>query len=434
MRGPGLVAPWRVFDPADERSVTPSPTPATAAAPRVPAAVGLYLAVVQFLFALSWVVYVIYLPALVERAGLPRTLVPWLLMLDQLVFIACDTAVGIASDRAARVLGRLGGWVVAGTLVSMAAFVALPWLAPGSAGALLGLTLLWAASSSLLRAPPMTLLGRYTTRPAQPPLLALVMLGSGLAAALAPYLGLTLKALDPRWPFVLCSVALAAVTLGMVAAERALARARAAAPAAPAVAQGVSGGVPMAGFLLAAGLAALGFQAHVHLVQAPLYLRQAPVAELPWLLPVFWVGFNLALWPASLLARRLGGLVAMTGAALAAAACSALAWALAQGDAGLAPLLAVQALAGASWAVLMVGAFAGALALGQGGAEGRLAGGLNAVLAMAALVRIGTATAAAPAPATIAAAAWLPALGFVVAAALLAGRVRRSVGRSATSP
>lgn len=434
MRGPGMVAPWRVFDPAGERNVTPSPTPATAAAPRVPAAVGLYLAVVQFLFALSWVVYVIYLPALVERAGLPRTLVPWLLMLDQLVFIACDTAVGIASDRAARVLGRLGGWVVAGTLVSMAAFVALPWLAPGSAGALLGLTLLWAASSSLLRAPPMTLLGRYTTRPAQPPLLALVMLGSGLAAALAPYLGLTLKALDPRGPFVLCSVALAAVTLGMVVAERALARARAAAPAAAAVAPGVSGGAPMAGFLLAAGLAALGFQAHVHLVQAPLYLRQAPAAELPWLLPVFWVGFNLALWPASLLARRWGGLAAMAGAAFAAAACSALAWALAQGDAGLAPLLVVQALAGASWAVLMVGAFAGALALGQGGAEGRLAGGLNAVLAMAALARIGTATAAAPAPATIASAAWLPALGFVVAAALLAGRVRRSAGRSATSP
>lgn len=404
----------------------------------MPAAIGLYLAVVQFLFALSWVVYVIYLPALVERAGLPRTLVPWLLMLDQLVFIACDTAVGMASDRAARVLGRLGGWVVAGTLVSMAAFLALPWLAPGSAAALLGLTLLWAASSSLLRAPPMTLLGRYTTRPAQPPLLALVMLGGGLAAAAAPYLGLALKALDPRWPFLLCSLALAAVTLGMVAAERALARAGAARPPAPAAAQGAPAGRPMAGFLAAAALAALAFQAHVHLAQAPLYLRHAAAAELPALLPVFWIGFNLALWPAGLLARRLGGLAAMRGAAVVAAACSVLAWAMGRGDAGLAPLLAVQALAGGSWAVLMVSAFASALALGQGGAEGRLSGALNAVLAAAALARIGTATAAAPTSAAAAAAAWLPALGFAIAAAVLAtvlaGGVRRRAGRRATSP
>ncbi|MBI5257569.1 MAG: MFS transporter [Burkholderiales bacterium] len=406
-----------------------SSTPAPAA--RVPHAIGLYLALVQALFALSWVVYVIYLPALVERAGLPRTLVPWLLMLDQLVFMASDLAVGLASDRAARVLGRLGGWIVAATLVSMAAFVALPWLAPGSGLALMALTLVWAASASVLRAPPLTLLGRYVARPAQPGLLALVMLGGGVAAALAPYLGLQLKALDPRVPFVLVSLALAAVTLGMVAAERALARSAgttATAPT-PAAAGAARPAAPaLAGFLAAVALAALAFQLHANVVQAPLFLAVAPATELPWLLPMFWVGFNLALWPASVLARRWGAWPSLASGAFGAAAASGLAWACAQG-AALPALMAAQALAGACWALLLVSAFSACLALGQGGHEGRASGALNAVLAGATLVRMATVVALAPTPATVLPLGWGPALGFAVAALLLWPRAGRSHGR-----
>ena len=49
---------------------------------KAPTAVGLYLAGVQFLFAVGWIVYVIYLPALAEQAGLPKSAVPWLLLMD----------------------------------------------------------------------------------------------------------------------------------------------------------------------------------------------------------------------------------------------------------------------------------------------------------------------------------------------------------------
>ena len=48
---------------------------------KAPTAVGLYLAGVQFLFAVGWIVYVIYLPALAEQAGLPKSAVPWLLLM-----------------------------------------------------------------------------------------------------------------------------------------------------------------------------------------------------------------------------------------------------------------------------------------------------------------------------------------------------------------
>jgi hypothetical protein len=76
------------------------------------------------------------------------------------------------------------------------------------------LTLIWAVTSSALRAPPLSLVGKHAARPAQPVLVALSLLGLGVANAMSPYLGLTLRGVDPRIPFLLSSVALALVTLG----------------------------------------------------------------------------------------------------------------------------------------------------------------------------------------------------------------------------
>jgi hypothetical protein len=357
---------------------------------------------------------VIYLPQLAESAGLPRSVVPWLLMADQLIFIVCDAAVGIASDRAAAVLGRIGRWVAGATLLSMLAFVALPFAAPAAGPwGLCGLTVLWAVTSSALRAPPLTLLGRYVAKPSRPFFIALLLLGSGIASALAPYLGLTLKQVDPRIPFVLSSVVLAAVAWGMVAAERALAAARSAAPAAVAPARPVAAATPI--FLLAALVAAAAFQYHANIASAPLYLRHAAASDLPWLMPVFWVGFNLALLPASLLAKRLGGLPVMAAGVLLAAACTAAAWQAG----GLAALLAAQSLAGAGWAMALMSAFSAAVAFGSTGREGAMGGAMNALLAAAALGRFAVVVGLAPAPATAIGWAWLPALGFVLAAVLL---------------
>ena len=102
--------------------------------------IGIYLGVVQFFFAATWIVYVIYLPQLVAQAGLPKSAVAWILMLDQLVFVLADYASGVAADRVGRVVGRIGTAVVAATLLSCAAFLAMPFVAPsGSAAALIAL-------------------------------------------------------------------------------------------------------------------------------------------------------------------------------------------------------------------------------------------------------------------------------------------------------
>ena len=102
---------------------------ATAHTPaRPPYAIGLYLAVVQFCLALGWVVYAAYLPQLAQRSGIALRWVPWLLLADQLVFLVTDLLVGLHSDRAVQVLGRIGHAVLAATLLSTLAFVLLPWV------------------------------------------------------------------------------------------------------------------------------------------------------------------------------------------------------------------------------------------------------------------------------------------------------------------
>jgi len=378
--------------------------------------IGLYLAAVQLLFALGWIVYVVFLPQLAQQAGLPARWLPWLLAADQLVFVLTDLAVGLASDRAARVLGRIGRWVVAASLVSALAFLALPWVAPQGSPLLFGaVTGVWVLTSAALRAPPLTLLGRYVARPAQPAMVAFNAFGLGLANALAPYLGLQLKAADPRLPFVLSALGLAALTLGMVAAERALARRSGAAaeagarPAPPA---------QRWAFVAACACGALAFQWHASVSSAALWLRHVGAGDLPWVLPLFWVGFNLALLPAGALARRLGAAAAMAiGAELAMLATAGAAFAP-----GPAWLGAAQLAAGAGWALLLCAAFSDALALGHSGREGLMSGALTGTLAAAALARITVMAAAAPPPAQVIGLAWGPAIAFALCAALLVAR------------
>ena len=321
--------------------------------------VGLYLGVVQFFFAASWIVYVLYLPQLAAQAGIDKAAVAWILMADQLVFVFADYASGVAADRVSRAVGRIGQSVLAATLVSCAAFLALPFVAPGASPAIfLALTLIWAVTSSALRAPPLSLVGKHAAKPTQPVLVALSLLGLGVANAMSPYLGLTLRGVDPRIPFLLSSVALALVTLGLVAVERKLAReplaggAALAAEAAPATGADAAAG-PAPVVIAAALFAALAFQVHVFIDSAPLYLRLAPPDRMPTLSPLFWIGFNIGLVPLSLAAKRWTPARVMGGAALVAAAAAGAATLAAT----LPMLIAVQCIAGAAWAGVIASAF-----------------------------------------------------------------------------
>src|SRR6202012_5110123 len=72
---------------------------------------GVYLAVLQLVFTLGWTTYLIYLPQLAAKVGLAPSTVILVLMMDQAFFTVTDTVMGIAADRIAPFVGRLGRFV-----------------------------------------------------------------------------------------------------------------------------------------------------------------------------------------------------------------------------------------------------------------------------------------------------------------------------------
>ncbi|HLY58679.1 MAG TPA: hypothetical protein VKS60_24160, partial [Stellaceae bacterium] len=228
--------------------------------------------------------------------------------------------------------------------------------------------------------------------------------------------------IDPRVPFAVSALTLLATTAGLIAVERRLGDGgeTAGAKAAPA---GVEPRVVL--FFAGSVLLALGFQVHFNLNSSGQYLRFAGPAALQVLMPVFWIGFNLLMFPGAALARRLGALPVMAGAAALGVAGMA-----AAGLAGNLPVLvAAQFVAGGAWGGALMAGFAGSMGFGHTGREGLMVGALSSLLAVAALLRIATAAAGAGAAADVL--TWLPpglwAIGGV--AVLAAGR--RAVPRVA---
>jgi hypothetical protein len=354
----------------------------------IPAGAAVYMAVVQFLFVTSWTTYVIYLPQLLAAAGLPARYTPWLLLIDQLVFMATDIAVGLGADRARRTVGRLGPYVVGLTVVSCAAFVLLPLavhLPEGAAPLGLALTLLWAATSSALRAPPWVLLGKYAWRPALPWMNTLMLIGLAAGGAIAPWLGAALKAHDPRLPFAVSSVVLLAATAGIVAVERALERRPPERPGPPEpllVPRVVTGAHGL--WLIGVLVLALGFQVHASLNSSAEFLRFAPASALERLLPLFWAGFAAGMLIASALCRRHRALHVMAVAALVGAV-GAYGASIAS---TLETLIGAQLVTGAAWGGMLVAIFSTASDLGRTGREGLVLGTMFSMLAFATLMRI----------------------------------------------
>ncbi len=422
----------------------------------VPRAAAIYLAVVQFFLATTWVVYALYLPGLAEMVGIGRERIASVLLLDQLVFVATDFAMGVAADRVERLFGRLAPPIVAATTVSCLAFLLIPQvpalsqaLGPLAPAVFLGLAVVWSASSSALRAPPWALLAKYAAAPSVPWLAALYLVGLSVASAVAPYLGLALRDVDPRLPFALSSLTLLATTVGLLRVERALRSSIASAgrpsPLPEPGRLGGTDGAPsgttappsppgkaarlLGAFAVATAILALGFQAQSSFNAAAQYLRFASPADLPLLLPIFWIGFSLFSLPASRLTARAGELAVM-------------AWAAGLGTIGLlvaalAPNLALtivaQLVAGGAWGCVLTAGLAAAVDLGRVGREGGVLGLWFSVQAVAAVLRLAlVAGALDKAPPLAALLPWAPPALWLAGAVVLALAISRAGrGRSA---
>jgi MFS family permease len=371
----------------------------------------LYLGVVQFFFATTWTIYVVYLPQLAAQAGIDKRWVPWILVADQVVFAVMDVVTGFWIDRVRAGLARFGGWILGITAFSCAAFLAMGFAGANAAILLTGL-IVWAVTSSALRSPPWALLGRYAATPTLPWLSALVLTGNAVAGAAAPYLGIVLRDVSPTVPFVLSTLTLVATVAGLVVIERRSARSEAAGnEEAP-----KEDPNRIALFFAALLLFAAGFQIHFSLNSAPQYLRFAQAVDLQWLMPVFWIGFNVMMFPAAGLVGRMGTLRTMALAG-AIGALASLAAALA---ASLPALIAAHFVAGGAWGAASVAAYSAAIAFGRTGREGRFLGTLFAMLAVAAFIRIGAVAGGLVLdPSLRSLLPWLPQTAWLLAALLL---------------
>lgn len=346
------------------------------------------LALVQLFFTLGWTVYVIFLPGLLKRAGIDVSWLPWILIADQLLFAAADVATGIWLDRSKHLMHRAGNWLVASVLAACAIFMLLPWLA-GSAPtwAMLAALFVWVILSSVLRVPPLVLLAMALPpqqsggRMAKP--VAAYLFGIGIAGALAPYLTVLLKNRDPLLPFVLASAALAVTTLFLRNQFAQPSSNTGAVASAPSPAP-LSIALPL---LIAVVLFAFGMQLHAAINSAKLFTVAAPGVSLEWLMPLFWAGFSIAMFPASqwlsnhnngAAARALwfGGILG--GIALAACALKP----------PLPLLITLQIMAGAAWAMVFLAAISAAADLGRTGREGSWIGVTLALFALATAGRI----------------------------------------------
>jgi hypothetical protein len=261
--------------------------------------------------------------------------------------------------------------------------VALPFVAetgPNAQAIFIALIVIWSITSSALRAPPLTLLGKYGARPQIPFLSALAMLGYGVAGAVSPYLGVVLRNQDPRLPFVISSVVLLITALALSKVERGLSRAPQTDTRQPAKPLGA---VTVA-FIATMVMLALGYQLHFTINSAPFFLRFAKPADLEWLMPVFWIGFNIAMFPASVVVKHRGGLIVMGFAGLL----GALAVVGAESAGSLDMLIAAQFLAGAAWGCMLMSALSAALAIGETGAEGKVVGLVFSALALGTFARM----------------------------------------------
>jgi hypothetical protein len=138
-----------------------------------------------------------------------------------------------------------------------------------------------------------------------PFLAAVVMLGYGVAGAVS-----LLRNTDARMPFIISPIVLLLTALGLSQVGPSLGQAERPRPKP----------VPLRGasmlFIVAMVILALGYQLHFSINSEFFYLRIAKSADLQWLMPVFWIGFNIAMFPVSRIVRHHGALIVMGAAGL----------------------------------------------------------------------------------------------------------------------
>lgn len=270
------------------------------------------LAAVQGAFTLSWVIYIVHLPALLAPTRLTTAFVPTMLLIEAVLAIALEPIMGNLGDRLAKQNRRFQMiWVGVG--LSVLLFLLLLLLnQSGLTGFVPGLLIAWAIAISIFRAPAIALLRRYAPTPNLPQAASLITLAAGLAGAARPLATPVIQQLGVPLTFSLAALVLVAATAALSASH----------PAPESISPHVSAVAlplfPRLGLIALLGMSVtLAFRLAIETL--PKILKATlPQVQPPMLVGVVFLAIAITAIPAGRLARRIGnrrtmaiGLVAM---------------------------------------------------------------------------------------------------------------------------
>lgn len=379
--------------------------------------ISLRVATLQFGAVVSWTMYVLFLPGLLDLAGIARHWLIWILILDQAVFAVSDWVAGERADRVTGSMRRLGRSLALVALLSSIAMASLPWVAGlGQPALLVGVVVFWVATSSALRAPAFSLLSKVGGIRSRSGAVSLALLGLSLASATAPLFTHWLRDANPRLPMLLAAAALA-IAAWLLARQPVMVTSDDG-PFGPS-----RSWVPL---VLAAFAAALATQLHNTLV-ADAVAPRFPSLSPDWLRSTFWIGFTVGLAVAARMARPPRPLRTVHAALLIGATMLVL---VRLADSVITLSLA-QFLAGIAWGVILTAMVVSALSKESSMYAGAYVGMLFSALALAAMTRLLIVAAGLQKSECM---SWLPAVLWLAAGLLLSWPLLRRMVASAPTP
>lgn len=281
------------------------------------------LALVQGSITLSWVIYNLYLGALLTKLGFPPSWAAALLIVENLLGVVMEPLMGTFSDRQQHLMGTRFPLVALGVILSAGLFLLIPtaliWGQNAVLRWLLPLVLVaWALAMTMFRSPALSLLGRYAFRTKLPQAASLLTLVGGLAGALGPFSSQWILSLGPGVAFTVGSLVLlgAMFTLRRVGPNQTVSSPETLGPSLQAEPR-----LSIARLALVFGTGvgvSLGFR--MMLTTFPAILKQqVPNANVAATMGLVFLALASTALPAGLLATRLGNRRAMiTGLALLA--------------------------------------------------------------------------------------------------------------------
>jgi hypothetical protein len=263
----------------------------------------------QSAIGLSWLVYALYLPALLVALGLDARFAATLLMVEGLLAIVLEPTFGFLSDQSFRRIGTRLPFVVGGVFLASALFILIPLVVSTSAATtavgrstFVALVIAWAVAMTIFRTPALSLISRYAAAPNLPRAASLLtLLGAGVAA-LRPISREYLLALGPAVCFGVGSLVLLAACAAVWFIDRQV-------PASDSAAATENPGLfgPLATLVATgAGMALTLFALFTHLL--PRLFGTLPHAgpEMGPLLAATFLFFGVSAVGAGTLARRIG--------------------------------------------------------------------------------------------------------------------------------